>query len=160
MPKGRGIRGVKMMTTHKKKGKNNDLIQEANVNMKNTSDRLPAFFLSRVIGWCALAVVVLAITYFWTKSSTTFTTGLMSGAGLVALVSLLNGYRIWLIGKKKDYFTLRLTCVDARALNMLENLPSYVNPASNTAFRSGQQVTFTTTSGMKIKSISSPMTAA
>ena len=129
---------------------NEEISQTSTVSADAETEGLPAFFLTRTIGWCAVAVAILALTFFWSRTSTVYSGNLMGGAGFIALIAVFNGYRIWRIGKKGEFFTLRLTCIDIRALGAVENIPSYINPASNTAFKGSQQVTFETETGTKV----------
>jgi len=138
------------MKWNKDKTDANEVIQDAETNLELKTEALPAFFLNRAIGWFAVAVVVLGLTLFWVKTGGIFADGLFWGAALVAVASIFNGIRTWRIGSKGNYFTIRLKCMDIRPLNILENLPSFINPTSNTAFKSGQQVTFETVSGTKV----------
>jgi hypothetical protein len=111
---------------------------------------IPAFFLCRIIGWFAVAAVIVGVTLFWSFSNPNGRNEVLSGAMLIALISVVNGLRTLRTAKKKDYFTLRLTCIDVRPLNLFESIPAYLNPASNTAFRSGQQIALQSETGLKI----------
>lgn len=135
----------------KKKGEQVEIDNEIELMQDGQEDApVPSFFLSRAIGWFGVAVVIIAMTLFWIYSGYGTFKGLFVGAALIGVICVANGLRSLKTAKKRDYFILRLKCVDVRALGILENLPSYINPASNTSFRAGQQVTLQTASGTNI----------
>lgn len=122
--------------------------REPRLPVRDGESKVPAFFLTRAVGWFGIAILVLTVSLLWVKSSGAG--GLMGGAALVAVICMYNGVRTLRIGRRNQFFSLRLTCTGIRAVGALENLPAYVNPASNTAFRGGRQVTFATDSGTTV----------
>lgn len=127
-----------------------DVTSETEIVNNANEATIPSFFLTRAIGWFAMAVMIMCGTFIWIASTTISFPGLMGGAVLAAAICAVNGANILYIGLKRKFFTLRLTCTEIRVMGLLENLPSYINPSSNTAFRGGQQVTFLTNSGTKV----------
>lgn len=138
----------------KRKGEEVFIDVETNADAPETtqesekSAHISAFFLNRSIGWFAMAVAILAFTIIFVKS-VDGTSGLIMAAIAVAMLCIVRIHMLS-VGKRKQYFTLRLTCIDARTTNFIENLPSFINPTSNSAFRGSQQVAFLTNSGTKV----------
>lgn len=111
--------------------------------------QLPLFFLTRSIGWFAFTLAIFICTLFFVQSNANSFLTIGAGAA-VGVLCIARGVSMLVIGKKRRFFVLRLTCMDVRLANALENLPAYLNPTSNTAFRSSQQVTFFTNTGTKV----------
>ncbi len=132
------------------KKKDEPAVAEQEITVAAEGVRIPTFFLSRILGWFAVAVVIMGVTLFWMLSDFGGGNDMLGVAVLIAIASVINGLRTLRTAQKKDYFILRLTCVDVRPLHLFESIPAYLNPASNTAFRSGHQITLQTAGGLNI----------
>ena len=112
------------------------------------SEELPKFFTDRALGWGLLALGILAGTVFFALATDHLP---LIWVG-VALDAFCLGYAAKLlhIGKTKNYFVLRMTCIGSRPLSFAEGLPAYIDPTSNTAFKSSKMVALQTESGQTI----------
>ncbi len=112
------------------------------------AEELPRFFTDRALGWSllaagsfiAIAIIAVAIEYY---------PMILAGIAFAGFC-LVYRARILRIGKTKDYFIIRMTCVDIRPLNLMEGVSAYIDPTSNTAFKGSKMVEFQTESGQKI----------
>lgn len=125
------------------------LNQISDVEMEQPqSDHIPRFFLDRILGWRALAIVTM-IGLGGLASTIKDPMPLLGGVGVAIFCW---SYSVWLrrIAKKREYFVLRLTCTDVRPLGPIEGAAAYFSPSSHAAFRGGKMVAFNTKSGQQI----------
>ena len=129
----------------KKENREMELLTEG---ARAPSEELPKFFTDRALGWGLLALGILAGTVFFALATDHLP---LIWVG-VALDAFCLGYAAKLlhIGKTKNYFVLRMTCIGSRPLSFAEGLPAYIDPTSNTAFTSSKMVALQTESGQTI----------
>lgn len=113
-----------------------------------SSGQIPKFFTDRLLGWAAIAVVILVATVCF-AIAIEYPPFILVAVAL-DLFCLGYGGRLLYIAKKKDYFVMRLTCVGSRPLGVAEGLAAYLDPTSSTAFKSSKVVSFQTESGQII----------
>lgn len=111
-------------------------------------EQIPRFFLDRILGWRVLAAVAI-IGLGGLAAMMKDPLPLLGGAA-AAIFCWAYSIQLRQIAKRKEYFVLRLTCVDVRPLGLVEGTIAYFSPSSHAAFRGGKMVAFETKSGQRI----------
>ncbi len=108
---------------------------------------IDTFFVYRGAAYIAVGALVLLLSLFW---GTAHTRSLLSAALIIFFLTVCFSGRMLYIGREKKYFVLELCCVDISFPKGYETIGSFFNPASQTAFRKTQRVTFTDEWGNKV----------
>lgn len=108
---------------------------------------IDTFFVFRALAYVAVGVLILLLSFVW---DAIYTQSLLSVAIIIFCLTACFGGRMLYIGKEKRYFILELTCEDIYFPKGYEAVGNFLNPASQTAFRKTQRVTFTDETGNKV----------
>jgi hypothetical protein len=108
---------------------------------------IDTFFVYRAAAYIAVGVMVVLISLLRGEAPAQ---SLLSVAILIFFLTACFGGRMLYIGSERKYFVLELTCADIQFPKGYETIGNFLNPASQTAFRKTQRVTFLDENGHKI----------
>lgn len=114
---------------------------------KNELFGIDTFFVYRAAAYIAVGATVILLSLLWGASDSG---SLLAAAIIIFCLNVCFGGRLLYIGRERKYFVLELTCNEVYFHKGYETIGSFLNPASQTAFRKSQRVTFTDENDNKI----------